>query len=314
MPLNNEVDRLVRDLSNWGRWGDDDQLGLLNLITVEKRVEAAGCVRTGEVFSLGLEIREDMPQAYGASRRNPRHLMTMTGTDYLASGVEPGGAEDEVTLHTHAATHWDAFAHMFHRGAMYNDRPAAAVTSAGAPFNDIVPAARALATRGVLLDVARALDVDALRRDHEVTISDLEATLEAERVDLTPGDVLVLRTGQLGRARAGSDWSTYTDVGVSMPVEPGIGLECLPWLHECGVVAVAADNWAVEWIPSPDSIDFPVHQVTLVHMGLMLGENFDLDELAAACASDGNYDFLLAAGPLPVSGGTAGPVNPMAIK
>lgn len=286
-----EVERLARQFCNWGRWGDADELGLLNLITERKQVEAASCVRTGELYSLGLELREDLPQPCGASRRNPRHLMTLTGSDVVASGEPWGGAEDEITLHTHAATHWDAFSHIFHAGKMYNDRPCASVTSAGAAFNDVVPASRKLVTRGVLLDIARLRGTGALPADYEISVADLEAALEAERVSLTAGDVLILRTGQLGRARAAGDWGSYADVGDRMPVEPGIGLSCLPWLSERGVAGIASDNWGLEWIPRPSAADFPVHQVALVYMGLTLGENFDLDELAAACDADGHYDF-----------------------
>jgi kynurenine formamidase len=187
------------------------------------------------------------------------------------------------------------------------------VTSAGAAANNIVGFSGRLVTRGVLVDVARLHGVDSLAPDHEVTVADLEGALSAQRVELDSGDVLLVRTGQLGRIVATSDWGNFTEVGDRLPLEPGIGVDCLPWLHELGVAAIASDNWAVEHC-GRESTRLPVHEVAIVHMGLPLGEIFELDALAAECAADGRYDFLLAAGPLPIRGGVGGPVNPVAVR
>jgi kynurenine formamidase len=214
----------------------------------------------------------------------------------------------------HAATHWDALSHVFHRGQMYGGRACTEVTSQGARANDIVPVARRMVTRGVLVDIARLHGVDSLAPDHEITVAELESALAAQRVDLGSGDTLVVRTGHLGRIAASADWSSFTEVDGALPFEPGIGSDCLPWLHEVGVAGVACDNWAVEHLDANTGGRLPVHEVGIVHMGLLLGEIFQLDELGAACAADGRYDFLLAAGPLPVRGGVGGAVNPLAIR
>jgi kynurenine formamidase len=314
MTTDAEVDALARELSNWGRWGPGDELGTLNLITERNRVAAAACVRTGTVHSLALELRGDLPQPPGSGRLNPRHVMTATGNDADADDGAAGYADDTLSIAVHGTTHWDALAHVFHRGFMYNERPRSAVTADGAAANDIVPVARTMVTRGVLVDVARHRGVETLAPDAEVTVSDLEAALEAHRVSISPGDALLIRTGHLGRIRAAGDWASFTEVEGVPPREPGIGADSLGWLHEHGVAAVASDNWAVEWLTGPDVIRFPVHEVGIVHMGLLLGEMFELDELAGACAADGRYDFLLAAGPLPIRGGVGGPVNPLAIR
>jgi kynurenine formamidase len=314
MTTDEEVDALARELSNWGRWGADDELGTLNLITEYNRVVAGACVRTGTVHSLALELRGDLPQPAGSGRPNAQHVMTATGIDAAAQDDTVGYADDTLSIAVHGATHWDALAHVFHRGFMYNERPSTAVTSAGATANDIVPVARTMVTRGVLVDIARRRGVAALEPDEEVTVSDLEATLEAQRVSISPGEALVIRTGHLGRVRAAGDWANFTEIDGVAPREPGIGAASLGWLHERGVAAVACDNWAVEWLTGPDVIRMPVHEVGIVHMGLLLGEMFELDELAGACAADGRYDFLLAAGPLPIRGGVGGPVNPLAIR
>ena len=301
-------------LSNWGRWGDHDELGTLNHITERRRAQAAGSVRTGQVLSLALELGRDEPQPAGSGRRNLQHFMTETGTDAVGRDGLFSWSDDSIAMSVHAATHWDALSHVFHRGLMYNERSARLVSSAGAKSNDIRPIARAMATRGVLVDVAAHLGRDALDHDHEITVAELEATLEAQRVDIHPGDALLVRTGHLGRVRQQRAWDSFTAVNGIMPREPGIGLECLAWIHEHGVAAVACDNWAVEHIAGPEVQRLPVHEVGLVHMGLPLGEIFELDALAALCAADRRYDFLLSAGPLPIVGGVGGPVNPMAIR
>jgi kynurenine formamidase len=308
------VDALARRLSNWGRWGADDELGTLNLITPEKRLEAAACVKSGSVLSLALELRSDRPQAPGSGRLNPQHVMTETGTDAAMRDGPVAYSDDVLAMSIHAATHWDALSHVFHRGLMYNGRACTEVTSGGARTNDIVPVADRLVTRGVLVDIARHHGVNSLAPDHEVTVAQLESALDAQRVNLVTGDALLIRTGHFGRIAASGDWGSFTEVEGRLPLEPGIGTDCLPWLNEMGVAAVACDNWAVERLGASSGGRLPVHEVGIVHMGLVLGEIFQLDVLAAACAADGRYDFLLAAGPLPVRGGVGGAVNPLAIR
>lgn len=310
-----DVDTLSRRLSNWGRWGADDQIGTLNLVTERKRLEAALCVRRGDVYSLALELQSDMPQPAGSGRLNLQHLMVATGTDAAVSGDQVEAyADDVIYMSVHASTHWDALSHVFHHRAMYNGRGCGLVTARGAAMNDIVPVARRMVTRGVLIDVARYLGKDALPCDHKITVAELEGALSEQRVDVSCGDALLIRTGYLGQIRAAGNWAEFTEVDGALPAEPGIAVGSLPWLHELGVAAVACDNWAVEWLAGPQVVGLPVHTIGIVHMGLLLGEIFELDALATACAGDGRYEFLLAAGPLPIRGGVGGPVNPMAVR
>ncbi|HLY47797.1 MAG TPA: cyclase family protein [Solirubrobacteraceae bacterium] len=311
--LDARVDALARELSNWGRWGDADEVGTLNLITTEKRRRAAACVRSGTAISLALELRSDQPQPVGSGRLNPQHMMVETGSDAAVQEAVSAYSDDVLAMSVHAASHWDALSHVFHRGLMYNARSCTEVTSAGARANDIVGYSDRLVTRGVLVDVARHHGVAALAPDHEVTVQELESALAAQCVELEAGDALLVRTGQLGRIAASSDWADFTEVGPRLPLEPGIGLDSLSWLQAMGVAAIACDNWAVEHIHAA-SERLPVHEVAIVHMGLPLGEIFELDALAEACAGDGHYDFLLSAGPLPIRGGVGGPVNPIAVR
>jgi kynurenine formamidase len=307
------VEGLAQRLSNWGRWGVDDQLGALNLVTDAKRVEAAGCIRDGSVHSLGFELRSDMPQPSGSGRLNPQHFMVATPADTPASADVTAGADDVVMMAVHAATHWDALSHVVHHDQMYNGASAALVATSGALRNDIIPVARRMVTRGVLLDVAAYNVVPALPKDHNITAGELQAVLDAQGVELHAGDALLVRTGHLGWTKTTGEWGCFTQRGEVMPSQPGLDTSCLPWLRERDVCAVAADNWAVEYLAG-GAPRFPFHEVALVYMGMILGEMFELDELASACAADRRYDFLLAAAPLPLSGGVGGPVNPMVVR
>jgi kynurenine formamidase len=312
-----ETDAAVADLggrlSNWGRWGADDELGTLNLITPARRAAAAGCVADGVAYSLALELRDDLPQPAGSGRLNAQHFMTATAEDVTAGANETAGADDAVLLAVHGSTHWDALSHIFHDGVMFNGASAREVTALGARRNSIVPAARRLVARGVLVDVARHHGVEALGERHAVGGDELQGVLEAQKIEPEPGDVLLVRTGHLGQTKREGSWQAFAQRGATMPVQPGLDVSCLPVLHELGVAALACDNWAVEHLAGGDP-RFPFHEVALVHMGMILGEMFELDELAAACARDRRYDFMLAAAPLPIRGGVGGPANPIAVR
>lgn len=307
------VDALVREVSNWGRWGADDEIGTLNLLTPEVRAAGASLVREGLVVSLALPLERNGLQRFGDVRLNPQHTMLQTGTD-LRAGVQRnqvdgwGYADDMVTMALQAATHWDGLAHAFYDYKMYNDRDCALVDVNGAAANAIGAVAPFLCGRAVLLDVAGELGVDCLERDHRITVAELERCADAEGVDVTSGDILLIRTGNLGRARGGEGWDTYLNTD-----EPGIGWEVVPWLHEHGVAALAMDNWAIEVLPSGTSIMLPVHASAIVHMGLTMGENFVLDELARECERRRRHEFFLTASALPFPAAVGSPIHPVAI-
>jgi kynurenine formamidase len=312
-----EAARLVAELAprlcNWDRWKPDDGLGALNLVDDGKRLEASAAIRSGATFSLGFELQPDLPQPPGSGRLNPQHLMTELPT---AAAFESGGpvfADDTLMMSVHAATHWDALSHCFHGGKMYGGISAFEVTAAdGATHNDIVPVARRLVTRGVLADVARHRGVEALPPGEGIGADELADVLAAQGVEVRPGDALLVRTGLLGATKANGRWTEFAEWGEHFPNTPGITAEALPLLHELGICAIACDNWAVEQLTGGAPV-FPVHQLALVYMGMILGENFELDELAAACATAGRWEFFFAGQPLPIRGGVGGPVNPMAV-
>jgi len=307
------VTELADRLCNWDRWARDDGVGALNLITEAKRIEASACIRSGATFSLGFELRPDLPQPPGSGRLNPVHVMTELPSDAPPSSDGPVSADDMLTMAVHAATHWDALSHFFHRGRMYGGISAAEVTTQGAARNDIVPAARRLVTRGVLADVARHRGVEVLAPGEGIGGDELREVLEAQGVEVREGDALLVRTGLLGTTKVSGRWSEFAQCGPNLPNTPGVAVDALPLLHELGVCAIACDNWAVEQLAGgPPS--FPVHELSLVYMGMVLGENFELDALAEACAGDRRYDFFFAGAPLPLRGGVGGPVNPIAVR
>ncbi len=307
-------EELARRVSNWGRWGPGDELGTVNYVTAEKRVAAARLVRRGEVFSLAVDLEPDTPQFKASYRLNPQRSMVATGSDVktgrqAAYGIPGHGfADDLVVMSLQAATQWDSLAHVFHDYKMYNDRDCELVGAKGAAANAIDVLRDRVVTRGVLADVAGHLGVEALAPDHHVTVEELEATLAAQGVAAGSGDVLLVRTGHLGRIRRENAWHAFVEHD-----EPGLGQDSLPWLHEREIAAVAADNWAFEVIPSRASLPLPIHTIGIVYMGLLVGEIFELDALAEDCRRTGVWEFLFSAPPLPFTGAVGSPVNPLAI-
>jgi len=306
------VAELAPRLSNWDRWRADDGLGLLNLVDERKRLEARDAIRSGLAISLGFELREGVPQPPGSGRINPQHLMTELPGDAPPDRDGPVFADDQLTMAVHAATHWDALSHCFHGGKMFGGIDAAEVTTKGAAHNDIVPAARRLVTRGVLADVAAHRGVDVIPPGHGIGADELREVLDAQGVEVRPGDALLVRTGLLGATVRSGSWHEFAEHGDFFPNTPGVAVDALPLLHELGVCAIACDNWAVEQLTGGAPL-FPVHELALVYMGMLLGENFELDALAEACAATGRWEFLFAGQPLPIRGGVGGPVNPMAV-
>jgi kynurenine formamidase len=309
------AEELIARVSNWGRFGPDDELGTANLITPEVRAAAAGCIRSGKSFSLAIDFEPLTPQWDPSDRTNPRLSMTATGADVKAGRQAAGGlaghgfADDMVTMHLQASTQWDALAHCFHGYKMYNDRPCELVDAHGAAKNDIRVLRAAVATRGVLADVAGHLGVEALDPGHRITVAELDATLAAQGTEVRPGDALLIRTGQLGKVQREGSWRTFIEHD-----EPGLGYDALPWLRDHDVAAVAADNWAFEVQPSGFELKMPFHAIGIVYMGLLIGEIFTLDALAEDCRAEGTFDFMFVAPPIPFKGGVGSPVNPMALR
>ena len=293
---------LAAKVSNWGRWGPDDERGTVNFITPEAVRRGAACVKRGDVFSPGLPLGADGPQLGTHGRMNPIHLMSALEGRVSAEG-DFRYSDDMIVMPLQCATQWDSLAHVHYDGQLYNGFPATAITATGAARNAIDRVGAGIVSRGVLLDVARLWGVDRVAPGVAIKPTDLDA---AERA---AGDVLLVRTGHLGTFKVDRDREGY------LRRAPGLGIACVEWLHARQVAAVATDTVAVEVIPWEDpAVPLPVHLLCIRDMGLTLGEMFDLEELAADCARDGVWEFLFSAPPLKVTGGVGSPLNPLAVK
>jgi kynurenine formamidase len=300
---------IARKVSNWGRWGAEDERGTLNFITPDVVQRAAACVRRGVIVSLGLRFGADGPQIGQGGRVNPIHLMSATDGRLGAAPDAPRYADDFVTMPLQCATQWDSLAHVWYDGQLYNGFPASTVTSAGAARDGIDKIVAGVVSRGVLLDLARTRGIERLRPGEAITPADLEAAERAESVRVERGDVLLLRTGHLRVLTIDGDRTSY------MKAMPGLGLAAVEWLHAREIAAVAADTSAVEVIPFEDAtLPLPVHALCIRDMGLTLGEMFDLELLAEESARDGGWTCLFTAPALRVTGGVGAPLNPLAVR
>jgi kynurenine formamidase len=284
-------------VSNWGRWGPNDEMGTLNFITPAKIHEAANLVRSGRVVS----IAHDLSVVASAKNAVPiKHTM-------VSKGGVAHGAFDELTIYSHGLfqTHLDAVAHIFHQGKAYNGRSASDILGKdGLAFGSIHAQRGGIVTRGVLLDVARSREVDWLQPEESVSARDLEAAERLSGVTVTTGDAVFIRIG-LGRREA--------TAGPEDPsIRAGIGPDCPAWLHEREVALVGSD--CPEKLPTdyPD-IGLVWHIAALVYMGLSLIDSAALEPLAQACAEEKHNDFLFTVAPLPFPRGTGSAVNPLCI-
>jgi kynurenine formamidase len=310
-------EEIATRVRNWGRWGPDDQLGTLNLVDEAARRRAATSVRVGQAVPLGLPLSEEegIQSGFVPGRINPRRKMIAVDEPLSPDPEWIRSSEDVVELALQCATHWDSLAHVSYRGVIYNGYPADSVTEAGAGRCGI-HLVRTLVTRGILLDVARARGVDVLEPGHPISPEDLDAALELARVAIEPGDVVLVRTGQMVHLRLGhaADDPGRDLVAYTWPT-PGLTMATAEWFHARDVAAVATDTLPLEVFPGEDGdIYLPVHLLHLVEMGMTQGQNWVLDGLAETCAADGAYDFLLDATPLPFTRGLGSPLNPVALR
>ena len=305
-------------VSNWGRWGPDDVRGTMNFLDADKRRAAAALVRSGESYSLSQRFDMDGPQKGWRRRTNPVHTMLDTGTDAEA-GVQGfphgiGGADDVIAMPLQCSTQWDGLGHIFDHGRAWNGRRAGeVVTGLGDAVTGIETVADVIAGRGVLLDVGRAYGDEngELSDGFAITEEHLDRTIARQGASAVVGrgDIVVVRTGQYARTRR-EGWGDYAGGSA-----PGLSFTTADWLHRTEIAAIATDTWGFEVRPNEFDVAFqPLHQVVIPHIGLFIGEMWAPDELAAACAADGVYDFFLTAAPLPITGAVGSPVNPVAVR
>ena len=310
MPLTPELHELARRVSNWGRWGPDDQRGTLNLIDTDAVLRGIHAARGGRPFSLAIPFDQTGPQWDSKNmpeRVNPELRTHTVNLTFTGNPADFTTSDDTFRMGSQAATHLDALAHAGYDGRLWNDTPSSVVSSDGAARLGIEHVG-ALATRGVLLDVARHHGVDHFEANYPITVDDLAATAADAGIEVRSGDAILVRTGQMHFLRAG-DKKRY-----SMP-SPGLSTASIEWVRDHDVALVATDTITFEVYPCEDPRVFmPVHMIHLRDMGLAQGQNWHLDDLAADCRSDAQYDFLLVATPLPLTGAVGAPAAPTAIK
>jgi kynurenine formamidase len=308
MALPTDVKELAARVRNWGRWGPDDEIGTLNLITDDVVKAAAAEIKTGARRSLGLPLDDQGPQT-GAipGRDNPTHEMIMVDTPLTGDPSNFTTSDDRVTLALQAATHWDALAHVSYEGQLYNGVPSSVISASGAARMGI-DKIHTLVSRGVLLDVAAAKGVDTLEGGYPLTGADLDAACELGKVTVRAGDIVLVRTGQMRWFLAG-DRERY-----GTPAS-GPSLQTVEWFHDHDVAAVATDNITFEVFPSErEDALLPVHLLHLVDMGMTQGQNWNFEDLAQDCVRDGRYSFFLDASPMPFTHAVGSPVNPIVVK
>lgn len=308
MPLPDDLRTLAAEVSNWGRWGDDDERGTQNLIDDAATRRGAAAVRTGRRISLAIPLDQSSPQQGGAPNRIAP-LRTMHSINQTYTGVDGDAAfnDDTVVMSMAAGTHIDALAHVSYEGKLYNGFPDSAVTASGGATRCGVDKLEPIATRGVLLDLPVVKGVARLEPGYAVTEDDLDAAVELAGVTLEPGDAVLVRTGHLQLFHEGDTYGYNHD-------SPGVSTGTIRWFHRHDVGAVFTDTYIFEvWPPESWGILMPVHMIHLRDMGMVQGQNWDLEALAAACAEEGRREFLLLAAPEPFTGGCSTPVHPVAV-
>ena len=286
------VENWMTELSNWGRWGRGDQLGALNLITPAKRVEAAKLVKTGVSVSLAhnYSVNPDLglPPPF-----DQEISMLNTPGEYVMERVS-------FSYHGGIHSHLDALCHVLWQGEMYNGFSKSDVNEDGCQKLGIANVKQGILTRGILMDIPRLKGVDYLPPGTAVYIEDLEAWEEQTGVRVSSGDVIFVRTGR---------WATPGSAG---PGSAGLHASVAPWLRERDVAIVGGD-YANDAIPSGvQGVFLPIHQLTIVAMGVRLFDNLDLEALAEEAVRQGRWEFMLSASPIPVEGGVGSPMNPIA--
>ena len=297
----NTVEQWMTDLSNWGRWGENDELGAVNLITQQKKVQAASLVKKGISVSMAhnavKEKAVDNPSPF-------EHEMTATG---VGSTPDFPFCVDRysVLYHGYAHTHLDAICHMFHKGKMFNGHSQDEVTEDGARKYSIHHMKDGIFTRGILMDIPRLKGVPYLEPGTPIYPEDLDAWEKKAGLKVSSGDVVFIYTGR---------WKLRAEKGPWMISEKSAGLHasCAPWLKQRDVVILGSDA-ASDVSPSGiEGVAQPIHQLVLVAMGMPIFDNCDLEAVSEEAARQNRWEFLLTAAPIRVVGGTGSPLNPIA--
>ena len=289
-----DIEKMMTELSNWGRWGKDDQLGALNLITPAKRKQAAALVKEGVAVSLARETNKDR----APDNTSPyQHTMIVTG-QWSADTFS-------VLFHGYQHTHLDALCHIFYQGKMYNGFAQSEVTKQGANKLAITNLKQGIFTRGVLMDMAALKGVKYLEPGTPIYPEDLEAWEKKAGIKVAPGDAVFIRTGRWARRAEKGAWNVEA-------ASAGLHASCARWLRQRDVALLGSDVASDVFPSGIEGVTHPIHLLTLNAMGVHIFDNCDLEALSAATAQRKRWTFLLTAAPIPITGGTGSPLNPIA--
>jgi kynurenine formamidase len=289
----------MSEIANSGRWGPEDQLGTLNLITPAHRAAAATLVQAGITVSLS----HDLTPGPNENANSPFAM------NYQIIPVPPAtGAIEELQLpyHGFAYSHLDGLSHYALDDTLFNGHGLSVLSESGATELGIEGFRDGIVSRGVLVDVPRMRGVDHLQPDEFVTVADLIAWEQQAGVRVAEGDVLLIRTGRWHREEVEGPWSVAR---TSAGLHPSVAL----WLHERGVAALGSDGVNDRQPSVVDGLGNPLHLLAIVGMGMPLFDNLDLEDVAAVAASQSRWEFFFIAAPLRVVGGSGSPINPLAV-
>ena len=293
-----DVDRWMKELSNWGRWGKEDQVGTYNLITPAKRKEAAALVKEGVSVSLA----HDVEKVAGPDNNNPfKHTVEDAGpyaNEYYLDSYA-------VNYHGFAHTHMDSLCHMFHDGLMYNGFSTKELSKTGALKLAITGFKNGILSRAILMDMPKLKGVPFLSAGTAIYPEDLDAWEKKTGVKVRAGDVVLIYTGRWAARKKNGPWEISKKAA-------GLHASCAKWLKQRDVAILGSDG-ASDVLPSQvDGVTQPIHQLILIAMGMPILDNLDMEDLSAMAAKFNRYEFMLSASPLAVAGGTGSPLNPIA--
>jgi kynurenine formamidase len=299
-----EFRALFAEVSNWGRWGEDDERGALNLLTPDRIAAAARLVSEGETVTLSraLDTRSGLDNPEPAEH----HMTMLTDIDIGSGTLRFGKDYVGVDYHNDTHSHLDALCHVAFDGTLYNGRPSASITSEGATTNTVEVLKNGLVGRGVLLDVPRLRGVPWLEPGEHVRVRDLEQAERAQGVEVGCGDILLVRTGHTRRLTELGRWDT---AGAKAGLHPAAAR----YLSDREVAVLGCDSNSDTAPSTTEGVGFPIHALALNAMGIHLLDYLQFEDLVPVCERFDRWEFLFTAAPLRIVGGTGSPLNPTAI-
>jgi kynurenine formamidase len=300
-----DIDRWMTELSNWGRWGKQDQAGTVNLITPAKRKQAAALVKEGISVSLSLDADISPKGSPDTEGRTWQHVMRSSGLNMKGPS---GYAVDTffVNFHGNNTTHFDALSHFIFEGRIYNGFAASEVTNWGAEKNDVMPFKNGLVTRGVLIDWPRFKGVPYMGDEEAIYAEDLSEWEKRTGARIESGDCVLLRTGRWKRVKEKGP----LDLNVAAP---GLYASCAKWLKERDIALLGSDVVQDVRPSRVPGVNQPIHQILLVATGTPLFDNCDLEAASEQAEKLKRHTFCMTVAPLRVPGATGSPFNPLAI-